>query len=102
MNAVIKFTTKEITYFVKNNKVTQARSNVTGKFIKRFIAQNIHDKMLNATKNFLGFINVNKFQAQVWFDQIKTYFKSFGFNVACVDTLGRHGLTLNTFKKLVA
>ena len=96
-NTVVKFTTKEVVYFVKNDKITLARCAKTGKFIKRHIAQAIHNKMVNAAKNFNSFVNKNKLQATVWFNQLKTYFKSFGFNVACVDVNGKHGLTLNTF-----
>lgn len=94
---VIKFVTKTFTYFVRDNKVTSARDNKTGRFIKTYIAQNVHNKMLNAAKNFKSFISKNMFQATVWLNQLKTYFKSFGYKVSCVDFLGKHSLTLNTF-----
>lgn len=98
---VIKFVTKSFTYFVRNNKVTCARDNKTGRFIKTYIAQNVHNKMLNAAKNFKEFVSKNKFQATIWFDQLKTYFKSFGYKVSCVDIIGKHSLTLNTFTNIL-
>ena len=97
---VIKFVTKSVTYFVKNNKVTLAKCNTTGRFVKRFIAQTMHDKMLNAAQSFKSFINVNKLQAQIWHDQLKTYAKSFGYKLSCSSILGQHALTLNTFFNL--
>lgn len=100
MSNVIKFETKEIVYFVKDNKVTFAQNKATGRFIKHYIAQAMHDKMVNAAKSVKSFLNKNFFQANIWKEQLKTYFKSFGFNVSCVDIHGKHGLTLNTFMKL--
>ena len=97
---VIKFVTKSVTYFVKNNKVTLAKCNTTGRFVKRFIAQTMHDKMLNVAQSFKSFINVNKLQAQIWHDQLKTYSKSFGYKLSCSSILGQHALTLNTFFNL--
>lgn len=95
----LKFVTSAVTYFVKNNKVVSARCNKTGRMVKNFIAQTMHDKMLNAAKNFMYFSQLNKLQMNVWKQQLSAYFKQFGYSVACVDTNGKHGLTLNTFTK---
>lgn len=93
---VIKFVTKTVSYTVKNNKVIQARSIETGRFVARSIAQKIHDKMVNAVENFKSFVNVNKAKAQVLQLQVASYFKKLGYKVSCVID-GKSRLTMNTF-----
>lgn len=97
-----KLATKTVTYIVKNNKVVSARCNKTGRMVKTYIAQEMHNKMLNAARNFMSFVSKNKFQAQIWKEQLKTYAKSFGYKLTCSDLFGKTGLTLNTFTKLFA